>query len=450
MSKKAQYQINTLKEKIIIYNDTIKTLYDKRNTIKENLDFSSKTDTNTDTDTIKTLQNKQSSLETQQQLLKQTIFNISNEIKIYESDLVNLNLIHTTNINNEDTISNEELSRIEEQKDSIIKQHIINLELKYSDKQNLYNDLELIKNEIELQKNKVIEIQIKSHSNRKQTLDELHKKKQNKLSNQEFINNFKNNETMFSNQIIDLENTNKEILEFKKNIINFNYDVDCDSNLLLNYYNNYNIDANLSINDKVLILDKISTNNEKQINLLKSKYVKQQYTNNIRIKNSFDAYNKTNRNKIVGYKDQFKIEKTQKQILDTILQTIVEQYNTFDDIVIGNINNDLLIAMNELDNDIVRSFDRLNIMKNRIIDNFNSEKETKLNLIEKNKTKLTDLYNEFNIIIVELENVKANIKKSIVITNEIDIIDIEIKKYETIINQMMLDIDALNEVVNAL
>ena len=92
----------------------------------------------------------------------------------------------------------------------------------------------------------------------------------------------------------------------------------------------------------------------------------------------------------------------------------------------------------------------LNDLQEQIIDNFNSEKETKLNLIEKNKTKLTDLYNEFNIIIVELENVKANIKKSIVITNEIDIIDIEIKKYETIINQMMLDIDALNEVVNAL
>ena len=445
MSKKAQYQINTLKEKIVTYNDTIKTLYDKRNTIKENLESPI---LSTNTDTLKYLQNKQSTLETQQQVLKQTIITISNEIKKYESDLENLNIMHAININNEDTINNEELSRIEEQKKNVIKQHKLNLELKYIDKQNLYNEIELIQNELELQKYKVSQVQIKSHSNRKQILDELHNKKKDKLNHQEYINNFKNNETSISNQIVNLENTNKEILEFKKNIINFNYDDECNnnSNLLLNYYNdynNYNIDVNLPINDKIIILDKLISDNEKKINSLKAKYEKQQNTNNISIKNRFDIYNKSNRNKIFGYKDEFKIEKTQKQNLDIILQDITEQYNTFDEIIIGNVNNDLLISMNEFENDIVRSYDRLNIMKNRIIDNFNDEKKTKLNLIEENKIKLKELYNEFNIIIVELENVKPNIKKSIVIKNEIDIIDIEIKKYETIINQIRLDIDAL-------
>ena len=454
MSKKALYQINTLKEKIITYNDTIKTLYNKRNTIKENLDFSS----NTDTDTLNYLQNKQLTLETQQQVLKQTIYAISNEIKKYKSELENLNIMHAININNEDTINNEELSRIEEQKNNVIIQHKLNLESSYNDKINLYNEMELIKNELELQKNKVSQIQIKSHSNRKQTLDELHKKKQNKINTQDYINNFKNNEITISNQIIDLENTNREILEFKKNIVNFNYDINydvnydshydsnCDSTFLLNYYNaynTYNIDVNLPINDKIIILDKFISDNEKKINSLKTKYEKQQNINNISIKNSFETYNNSNRNKIFGYKDEFKIEKTQKQNLDIILQDITEKYTTFDDIIIGSINNDLLIAMNELENDMTRSHDRLNIMKNRIIDNFNNETEIKLNLIEKNNTKLTDLYNEFNIIIVELENVKANLKKSIVIINEIDTIDIEIKKYETIINQLSLDIIAL-------
>ena len=40
---------------------------------------------------------------------------------------------------------------------------------------------------------------------------------------------------------------------------------------------------------------------------------------------------------------------------------------------LGNINKKFLIMNSELDNDILRSYSRLNIMKNRIIDNFNIE-----------------------------------------------------------------------------
>ena len=147
--------------------------------------------------------------------MKQNIFNISSEIKKYESDIENFNILHSTNISNEDTIIKEELSRIEEQKDNIIKQHQINLELAYIEKQNIYNDIELLQNELDLQNDKILQIQIISHSNRKQTIDDIHNKKQDKISNKQHINNHKNNEDIFINQIIDLENTNKNIIDFK-------------------------------------------------------------------------------------------------------------------------------------------------------------------------------------------------------------------------------------------
>jgi hypothetical protein len=99
---------------------------------------------------------------------------------------------------------------------------------------------------------------------------------------------------------------------------------------------------------------------------------------------------------------------------------------------------------NELENYILRSCDRLDIMKKRILDNFVNDKETKINLIESNKTKLSELYTEFNTIIVELESIKENLKNTIVNTNEIENINIEIKKYETIINQISLDIETLS------
>ena len=469
MNKKTQHQINILKDKIITYSDIIKNLNEKKISIASQLintgtaGTAGTTDENTILNTIdgnnkiSELKNKQTSLEAQQQVLKQNIFNISSEIKKYESDIENFNILHSTNISNEDTIIKEELSRIEEQKDNIIKQHQINLELAYIEKQNIYNDIELLQNELDLQNDKILQIQIISHSNRKQTLDELHSKKQDKISNQQYINHHKNNEDIFINQIIDLENTNKNIIDFKTNIVNDNYNTNSDCNntncnnsdynnsiSLINYYNKYNIDVNLSINDKLFILDKMINDNENKINSIQSKYEKQKTRNDIRIKDILETYNKTNRIKIFAYKDQFKIEKTKKSILEDTLQSIIEKYNTFDDIIIGNINNEFINANNELENDILRSCDRLDIMKKRILDNFVNDKETKINLIETNKTKLSELYSEFNNIIVELESIKENLKNTIVNTNEIENINIEIKKYDTIISQISLDIETLS------
>ena len=177
MNKKTQHQVNILKDKILTYTDIINKLNENRksielqlsnNTNKESNDNTNtntntniNTNTNTnDTITIKELLNKKASLETHHQILKKNIFNISNEIKTYESDIAQLNIIYSTDISNEDIIIKEELSRIEEKKDNIIKQNNVNLELSYIDKTNLYNDIELIQNELELQNSKLLQIQI--------------------------------------------------------------------------------------------------------------------------------------------------------------------------------------------------------------------------------------------------------------------------------------------------
>jgi hypothetical protein len=449
MNKKVQYQINTIKDKIVIYNDTIQTLIEKRNSIiaNDNNDTNNTNNTNNtnDTNKIKELQNLKTSLELEQQILKKNISNISNEIKQYENYLESLNLMHLNNINNEDNIYKEELSRIEEQKANIIEENKKNLELAYIDKQNLYNNIELIKNELNIQNNKISQIQIISHSNRKNILDDLHQKKKDKLIIQQSINTYKDNEIFSFNQITTLENSNDQIIDFKTNIINSNYNIETDDTKLLNYYNEYNIDINLSINEKITILDKIFNDNENKIKLIKLKYKKQKNRNDMTIKDiiDIDNYNKNNRIKILGYKDQFKIEKEIRNNLENILNNMTNDFNTFDDIIIGNINNDFLNMNNELENDILRSYSRLNIMKNRIIDNFNNETENKKQLIENNKNKLLDLHNQFNNIIVELENVKTNTKNTNIIINEITNIDNEIEKYQSIILQMNNDIEKL-------
>jgi hypothetical protein len=446
MNKKVQYQINTIKDKIIKYNDTIQTLNNKRNSIITNDNDTNTNNTNNidDNNKIKEFQNLKTSLESEQQILKKNISNISNEIKQYENHLESLNMIHINNINNEDDIYKEELSRIEEQKINIIEENKKKLELAYIDKQNLYNNIELIKNELDLQNYKISQIQIISHSTRKNILEDLHQIKKNKIINQQSINTCKDNEISFSNQITDLENSNNKIIDFKTNIINSNYNIDTDNTKLLNYYNEYNIDINLFINEKISILDKMFNDNENKLKLIKLKCEKQKNRNNIIIKDIIDTYNKTNRIKIIGYKDQFKIEKEIRNNFENILNNMSNDYNTFDDIIIGNINNNFINMNNELENDILRSYNRLNIMKNRIIDEFNIETENKKKLIESNKHKLLELHNQFNNIIIELENIKTNTKNTNIIINEIKTIDNEIEKYESIILQMTNDIDKLN------
>ena len=454
MSKKIQYQINILKEKINTYNDIIIALLEKRNTIKAQiavtiLDTKNDSNSNSDSNILKDLQDKQLSLELHQKLLKNNISIMINDIKKYENDIEYLNSSHKKNISNEDTINNEELSRIEEQKIIIIEQNKIDLDLAYIEKEKIYNEIDFIKDELTLQNNAVMQIQITSHSNRKKTLDELHMKKQTKLININSITNYKNNETVIFNQIEELQNINTDILNFKSTIIDLNYSINSDTNSdtskLLNYYNHYNLDINLSINDKIIILDKLMNDNEKQINSLKAKYEKQKKINTFTIKNINETYNKNNRVKIIGCKDQFKIEKEIKNKLENSLKILTDKYNTFNTTIIDNINNNLLNAQNELKNDILRSSDRLNIMKKRLLDDFRVEKQNKLNLIEDSKTKLLDLSNQFNNSIKDLEAVKIDIKIKNNITNEIDSIDSEIQKYQSIIQQMTLDINKLNE-----
>jgi len=443
MSKKIQYQIDILEEKLKIYNDIILNLNIKKTAVEKDISIANNNENIDNFKINKNLENEKIVLESKQQIIKQTISKTSSEIQSYESDIININIMHENNLNNEDIILKEELLRIEEQKKNVIEENIKKLELAFIDKQNLYNDIEIIKNELEIQNNYISEIQISLHSSRKQTLEELHNKKQNRIINSQSIDNYKITESIFNDQIIELETINLEIIDFKKNIIDFQYNNE-DNTKLTNYYKKYNLDINLSINEKITILDNILNNNNNKINSLNLKYVKQKNKNDIRIKDIVDTYNKSNRIKVIGYKDQFKIEKEKRTNLENILKTLTDKYDTFDSIIINNINNDLINANNELEDDISRSDDRLNIMKLRIIDEYTYELNNKINLIENNKNKLVDLSNEFNDTIVELDNIKDNIKKLNYIRIEIDNLNSEIKKYEDIIQQIILDINKLS------
>jgi hypothetical protein len=444
MDKKKQFQLQTSQGKLIKYKETLQTLQDTRlkldnTTNKSNLDRS----------IIIALQQKQINLETKQQLFKKDINLNVNKISNSNKDLLLLDKLKDDKNIEEDNIFNDEISRIEEYIIEIKDKHNKSIESAYLDKLELSNNIELIKNELDLQNKIISEIQIISHSSRKQTLEELHIKKQDKIITQQHITNFKEYDIDIRNQIQALEKQNNDIIEFKKLLIDKEYNIEYDNTKLSNLYvefNNYtdfSLDTQISINDKIASLDKIYNNNQNKIQYINKKFSKNKQSNAIKLKHILDTYNSINRVKVIGYKDKYKIEKEKRTQLENVLSDMSNKYETFETSVIITINNYLKNMINESENDKLRAVERLNIMKERIIVDYENEKKRINDIIIDSKLNLENISKDFNNCNIELDNIKEMIIKEDIIGNELYKIDIEIVKYQDIIKQIESDIESM-------
>ena len=119
------------------------------------------------------------------------------------------------------------------------------------------------------------------------------------------------------------------------------------------------------------------------------------------------------------------------------------KYKTFETSVIITINNDLKNMINESENDKLRAVERLNIMKERIIVDYENEKKRINDIIIDSKLNLENISKDFNNCNIELDNIKEMIIKEDIIGNELYKIDIEIVKYQDIIKQIESDIESM-------
>ena len=444
MDKKTQFQIQTSQSKLIKYRETLKNLQVSRDNIEN-----TSSQSNPDRSKIIELKSKQVNLESKQQLFKKDInFNVNN-ISNANKDLLLLDKIKDDKLKEEDNIFSDELNRIEEDIIKAKSSHEISIDNAYIDILDICQNIELIKSELEIQNDIVSQVQLESHSSRKQILGDLHNKKQEKIQTQQHINNFKESEADFAIQILSLENTNTNIIEFKKMLIDVEYNLDYDPLTLSNYYNEFsefNLDTQLHINDKIAQLDKILNDNQNRIHFINKKFHKHKQSNTIRLTTILDTYNKLDRFKVIGYKTKIKIEKEKQSLLKNILSDLSNKYNTFETLIINKFHDELTFTNNELENDKTRSDNRLKIMKIRILEDYENEKKRLNNIIIDSKSNLENIQIEINNINNELDIVKQIIIKEDVFNNELEQINIEILKYQNIIKQTESDIEKLSNV----
>ena len=447
IDKKKQFQIQTVQSKLDNYKQTLQTLLESHKQLSNNLELN-----NPNNDNLDKLNSNRIFLETTLKELKTNIAKTTDNITKLSYSLKELPSIRINKYNEEEIILKQEIDRIELKKIEDKEKYDKSIEKAHLDKLKLIDDISIIQNAILEQNNIISQIQITTHSNRKDTLLQLHQKKEDKNNIKKQIDNINIIDNLVNNQITQLKNTIRKLEEFKIMLVDKIYDTSTDTsndtnntNSLENYYNEFNIDKKLLLNDKINIIDIKINDIQNKINNITIKLNKNKNSNTSRINSIIDNYNKTTREKVIAYKDIFKIEKEKKKQLQLILDTLNYQYDTFENKIIANINLNATNAINELHIDMIRANERLIIMKYRI----NLEYETKTNHITDEikilNINIIELSKKYSNINKELQNLQIIIDKENSVGKDIAKLNEEIQKYKAMIMQNETNIMLLSQ-----
>lgn len=440
MDKKKQFQIQNLTSKLQSYKDSLSGYQKSYDTLKASLNTVNPNNNNVDQ-----LLNKKIDLEKSLENIKLLINNTSILIKNNKNELNQQPTIQTAKLLEEEKILKDELNRIEFNKIDTQKEHELLIEQAQIDKVTLLDNINLIKQQLQEQKQIVIDIQLHAHSSRKEILAQLHQKKQDKLLINNIIDNSNKNHSDFDTKIDSIKIILDNLEQFKKLVVDSEYNIDHNIDKLTLYYTEFNIDNSLSVNDQIQVINQLIQNNTNMLAQLNKKYLKTKNNNIAIINNITEKYNTTNKTKVLGYKDKFKIEKEKQQYIQSELNNQIDKYDTYDNIVIGKIKSNLVDKYNEYDFDIKRANERLNIMQIRISEEYNNSisslTDNNLQLVENLKT-LRQQFDDTNIELIKL-------KKLIEIENasgiELYNINQNIIKYQNIIKQTENDISYISK-----
>lgn len=450
MDKKKQFQKQLLTSKIKDNTIILSTLEKSYNDLISNSNVTISNQNSINIDTLNILQDKKTSLENTKKNIKQNINNLITNISKLEYNLKQLPLDTKDILTKEITIFNDEHQRIENDRLETLNSNIENINRANLDKEQLLKDIELLKVNINLQSNVITNIQKECHSSRKNILESLKEKKQLKIKLNNTIENATLTVNTFLQQITNLNNENDNLMEFKKLLVNYEYNTETDTDSIFKfteletYYKLYNIDNNILLNDKLNKIDDIITNNKNQILLFNKKLSKTETLNTYTIKDNLDNYNNSTTNKVLTYKDTFKIEKEKQSQLEMILDTKLNLYNNYETLIIDKINNDFKTKIECLNLDKINADKRLHIIKLRMNKDYENNKKELRKQIEDNKQETQKQYEYIHNINDNIKIATTTIENTSVLNDELYILENKIKKHKEIISITEKDLSIIN------
>ena len=452
-NKKKQIQISNAKSKLDSYKETLINLQKTRESIKQSI-----INSNTNNSKLQELEEDHTNLESILKSLKIILTNNTNQITVLSQDLKNLPGNRNQSLMVEDIILSDELERIEIHKKEAQDLYDFNIIEAKLNKLKLIEDIDLISNSLQEQNSIITDLQIEAHSSRKNTLEQLHQKKVDKINMHKQLNNYKSQETFINNQIDALKLSINNLNDFKHIIIDFEYasnqvssdtepsatepstTMSIDINKMNTFYTEFNLDKSLSLNEKINNIEKQIKDYKARLDYTIKKLDKNKQSIDSRITTIVDNYNLTNRVKVIAYKDQFKIEKEKRTTLETILADLKYKYDTYETLVMGNIDSNLSKTLSDLNNDIVNANNRLNITRQRIAEEFTSETKRLNDTMLELNIKNIEYKASFDMRNSEFLKIKQMIQNEKQFSNELNKTDEKIKHYEDIIKQTEDDI----------
>ena len=425
MDKKIYFQKTLLNSKIKELNDKLKY----KQSIFDDLHNKNNNSVNLSID-LDTLNNNILKLETLKLTHKKSINDLTLNISEIKNKLKEYPDIIIENINKENNILNDEIERINNDRIEITNNHIEEIKKAYIDKEQLLKNINLHKEKINYHNDYINNIQIELHKSRKNIIEQLKVKKINKNNvNNELKNN---NETInsFKNKINQLKQNNNELKIFKEIVINCEYNLEYNTIILDEYYNKFNINKELAINETIDLIDNFTNSNINDINYINKKINKTESINNNILNESKNKNTNTNNFKVITYKDTYKLAKEKKKELQFEIDKLLEKYNNYEILIINIINNKFQDEIKDLDLDMKRANDRFEIIKIRLK---NEEEKNKIIVHEKiNNINNEILYNESNIIKVsnEIKELIKNRDSYQSINLEMKKLNIEIQNYK--------------------
>ena len=496
MDKKKQFQIQNLKAKQATYETSLNELLQQRQQILDNIKnldipdtlLSQSLSSNTDNNSLNSNGNVNGNVKLNlnelyenKKLIEKQITTIKNLLSANKYDIVNttnkikqLPEILKANIKTEVNIYNEEITNIE---NLILEAELNNIQKQTdanSDKADLLNDIISIKTLIVEQNNIITDLQFNAHNSRKNTLEELHNKKQEKIVMQQQIDNINSNSKIYQEHLDKLTNANTILEQLKINIIN-NYYTNTNNTASTDTPNNTNItnantnnttesildiirmliDYDIQIdldnqdnltnpeftNHLVKQIDSTIENNNARMVSINNKSERAHIKNTIHIENIKNNFNNVSRNKVISFKDLYKIERQKRNDLQSKCNEMEHLYNNYNTLIISKITDEYNATILELNNHKQRADERINIMKERLNNEYEQTKtnlETQIIQIQTELSNNTKKFNDLNTQLKDIENKLANLDKS---NMEIHNLDNKINQITTTINKIKNDIN---------
>ena len=442
MDRKKQLQIKLIQNNITQYQTILDNLLQQKNILELQIANDTHLDTNKITIRKNDLSSKRVQLDTKLNAIKKRLVECKQEFNKLTNELHLLPSQLKQSIENEKQIYLDECINIKLRKDELTDNHKIQLEQAYDTKLTLIDNLSQLHDNINIHNENIKIIQIQEHQTRKNILEQLHQKKQEKLLKATQIQQLEDhNNNLFINQITDLSTQIENLKQQKHNIINTYYNTTATTTATATTPANSLADQT-DIHDSVVMLDDDINILQSKLDFLNMKYEKAKLKMNIRVNNlNFQQRVARHTN---SFKTEFKDAKNVLSTLETSRNDIQKQIDNFETDVLEQIRNNTNNSLAELDNDSQRAEERLNIMLERIQTNYSNLSNSIKSSITNIEQELIQLQNEQQIT---MQSIRDNMLEMDLVNTNIDQLaklNLEIQKYENAITQFNNDIQTLS------